>query len=119
MVIGSNPIRTVAAALLILWALVTLATAFNLPQRRTLTLADRLRYQRAIEEVYWRHRIWPKENSSPKPPLDEVMPAAAIEKKVQNYLHNSKALADYWQRPITPDELQAEMDRMASHTKQP
>ena len=27
---------------------------------RTLTFADRVAYQRAIEEVYWRHRIWPK-----------------------------------------------------------
>jgi len=29
---------------------------------RTLTFTDRVAYQRAIEEVYWRHRIWPKEN---------------------------------------------------------
>src|SRR4029078_9706985 len=25
----------------------------------------------------------------------------------------------YWQRPITPDQLQAEMNWMAQHTKQP
>ena len=30
--------------------------------QRTLTFADRVAYQRAIEDVYWRHRIWPKEN---------------------------------------------------------
>jgi hypothetical protein len=24
-----------------------------------LTFAERVAYQRAIEEVYWRHRIWP------------------------------------------------------------
>jgi hypothetical protein len=29
--------------------------------QRTLTFAERVAYQRAIEEVYWRHRIWPKE----------------------------------------------------------
>ena len=29
--------------------------------KRTLTLEERVAYQRAIEEVYWRHRIWPKE----------------------------------------------------------
>ena len=34
----------------------------NLSQR-TLTFAERVAYQRAIEDVYWRHRIWPKENS--------------------------------------------------------
>jgi len=25
---------------------------------RTLTFAERVDYQRAIEEIYWRHRIW-------------------------------------------------------------
>src|SRR5437667_620785 len=87
--------------------------------QRTLSFADRVAYQRAIEDVYWRHRIWPKENAKPKPRLDEVMSQAEIEKKVEEYLRNSQALEDYWQRPITPDQLQAEMERMASHTKQP
>ena len=50
--------------------------------RRTLTFAQRVSYQRAIEEVYWRHRIWPKENSKPKPSLDEEISAQRIEKKV-------------------------------------
>src|SRR5213592_3469582 len=86
---------------------------------RTLSFADRVAYQRAIEEVYWQHRIWPKANAGPKPPLDKVMSQAQIEEKVEDYLRSSQALEDYWQRPITPDQLQAEMERMASHTKQP
>src|SRR5436190_4172759 len=49
---------------------------------RALTFADRVAYQRAIEEVYWQHRIWPKENK-PKPSLDEVMSAEQIAKKVE------------------------------------
>src|SRR6267143_2225159 len=87
--------------------------------QRTLTFADRVAYQRAIEDVNWRHRIWPKEQSGPKPPLEKMMSQAQIEQKVEDYLRNSQALEDYWQRPITPDQLQAEMERMASHTKQP
>src|SRR5438552_11144829 len=47
------------------------------------------------------------------------MSQAQLEKKVANYLRNSKALEDYWQRPITAEQLQAEMDRMAQHTRQP
>ena len=47
------------------------------PAAAGLTFADRVAYQRAIEEVYWRHRIWPKENAEPKPSLDEVMSADA------------------------------------------
>ena len=86
---------------------------------RTLTFADRVTYQRAIEEVYWQHRIWPKANAGPKPPLEKVMSQAQIKKRVEDYLRNSQALEDYWQKPITPEQLQAEMDRMAEHTKQP
>jgi hypothetical protein len=81
-----------AAALLFLGCLVTLTSAFNLPnasrgsssalallgtatakpaqQRTTLTLAERVSYQRAIEEVYWGHRIWRKERPDPKPSLN-------------------------------------------------
>src|SRR5204862_4845269 len=86
---------------------------------RTLTFAERLAYQRAIEEVYWRHRIWPKERPDPKPSLDAVMSQAQLEKKVKDYLRKSQAVEDYWQRPITAEQLQGEMDRMAQHTKQP
>src|SRR5438094_7012538 len=89
------------------------------PAAAGLTFADRVAYQRAIEGVYWRHRIWAKENSKPKPSLDEVMSGQQIEKKVEDYLRDAQALEDYWQRPITPDQLQAEMNRIASYTKQP
>src|SRR4029453_8656041 len=86
---------------------------------RTLTFSERITYQRAIEDVYWRHRIWPKERHDAKPPLDAVMTQAQLEEKVEESLRNSKALDDYWHRPITAEQLQAEMDRMAKHTKQP
>src|SRR5207248_11513343 len=86
--------------------------------RRTLTFVERVSHQRAIEDVYWRHRIWPKENRGPKPSLDAVMSQAQLEKKVADYLRNSQELEDYWQRPITAEQLQAEMDRMAKHTRQ-
>src|SRR6188472_449956 len=87
--------------------------------QRTLTFAERVAYQRAIEDVYWRHRIWPKENAKPKPLLDAVISQAQIESKVQDYLRNSQVLDHYWQHLITAEQLQAEMDRMAQHTKQP
>jgi hypothetical protein len=89
---------------------------------RTLTFAQRVAYQRAIEDVYWRHRIWPRSSGDrpdPKPPVDSVMSQAQLEKKVADSLRNSQALEDYWQRPISAEQLQAEMDRMAKHTKQP
>jgi len=87
--------------------------------QRTLTFEERVSYQRSIEDVYWRHRIWPKERPDPKPPLDAVMTQAQLEKKVADYLRKSQALENYLQQPITAEQLQAEMERMAQHTKQP
>src|SRR2546430_2038545 len=123
--------RRVTSLATLTLAFVALTSAIKMPanaatfspvqnyEGRTLTFADRVAYQYAIEEVYWRHRIWPKENPGPKPSLDEVMSPAQIEKKVEDYLRNSQLLEDQWQRPITPQQLQAEMARMAQHTRQP
>jgi N-acetylneuraminic acid mutarotase len=89
------------------------------PSSTTLTFAERVANQRAIEEVRWRHRIWPKENSRPKPPLEAIISKGEIEQKVNDYLRKSQLIADQRGRPITATELQAEMERMAGHTKQP
>src|ERR1051326_916360 len=85
---------------------------------RTLTFEQRVNYQKAIEEVYWRHRIWPTQSSGSKPSLDSLMPQEKLEKKVTNYLTNSQVIADDWHRPLTIEQLQAEMNRMAAQTKQ-
>src|SRR6266508_6992542 len=87
--------------------------------RPTLSFSERVAYQHAIEDVYWRHRIWPKDRPDPKPSLDAVMSQAQLKKKVTDYLRKSQALEDHWQRPITAEQLQAEMERMAIHTKKP
>src|SRR5436305_12902460 len=74
-------------------------------QARTLTFAERIAYQGAIEEVSWRHRIWPKENPNPKPSLNAVMTQAQLERKVTDYLRNSQQLEDYWPRPIAAAQV--------------
>ena len=138
--ISGYVIRSAAYAVFLSVAFIAASSAFNSPnawdksanatstydstakspsQPRALSFAERVAYQRAIEDVYWRHRIWPKENPDPKPSLDAVMSQAQLEKKVMDYLRKSQALEDYWQQPITADQLQAEMDRMAQHTRQP
>src|ERR1700756_3791171 len=86
--------------------------------QRTLTFAERVANQQAIEDVYWRHRIWPKENPDPKPSLDAVMSQVQLEDKVAGYLRDSHAWEDYGQ-PITAEQLQAEINRMARDTRQP
>jgi hypothetical protein len=47
------------------------------------------------------------------------MSQAQLERKVRDYLRNSQALEGYWHQPITAEQLQTEMDRMAQHTRQP
>ena len=94
------------------------STAKSPSQPRAFSFAERVVFQRAIEDVYWRHRIWPKENPDPKPALDAVMSQTQLQKKVEGYLRDSLVLENYWQRPITAEQLQAEMNRMARDTKQ-
>src|SRR5262245_25775355 len=137
--LGAYILRSSTTALLFSCVIVALCSAINLPEQPpkarpprgdavfganghesgTLSFAERVAYQTAIEDVYWRHRIWPKERPDPKPSLDAMMSQALLEKKVSNYLRKSQALADYWERPITAEQLEAEMDRMAKHMKQP
>ena len=47
------------------------------------------------------------------------MSQAQLENKVAGYLRDSLVVEAYWQKPITAEQLQAEMDRMARDTKQP
>jgi N-acetylneuraminic acid mutarotase len=133
-------IRSCAYAVFLSVAFVAASSAFNSPnawdisavatggydrmakspsQPRAFSFVERVAFQRAIEDVYWQHRIWPKENSDPKPSLEAVMSQTQLQKKVEGYLRDSLALQDYWQKPITTEQLQAEMDRMARDTKQP
>src|SRR3989441_9011067 len=47
------------------------------------------------------------------------MPASALRAKVEDYLRKSSALERIWDRPITAEQLQAEIDRMTRATRQP
>src|SRR6476659_6233689 len=67
----------------------------------TISFETRLAAQRAIEEVYWKHRIWPAENPKPKPPLEAVMPLEVIRARVEDSLRLSNALEAYWGQAIT------------------
>ena len=73
---------------------------------------ERIQAQTRIERVYYSHRIWPKENSGPKPLFEQMVPPALIEKKAAEPLRMSAALKQFWNIEITPAILQAEMERM-------
>src|ERR1041384_7710393 len=84
-----------------------------------LTFEQRVAFQKAIEEVYWNHTIWPSENPGPKPELKMVMSDSVIRKNTQEYIRKSNALDSNSERRITPRRIQAEMNRMARETQDP
>lgn len=84
-----------------------------------LSMDERIACQRTIEEVYWQHRIWPKDNNALKPVLQDELPYSALVQKVEDYMQKSNALASYWNQQVTAAQLQAEMDRIAKNTKSP
>ena len=104
-------------------AVVVLLMVLTIPSpalaARDLTLEERVEAQRAIEEVYWKHRIWPDENPGPKPPLAELLPESALRTRVEDYLRKSNLLAERWGQEITSAELQTEIDRIVRETRAP
>ena len=84
-----------------------------------LTFEDRVAYQRRIEEVYWRHRLWPSDNPGPKPQLSAVLSNGELRLRVEDTLRKSNALEAVWGHTVTSAELQAELDRMIRDTRDP
>src|SRR5689334_12418787 len=56
----------------------------------------RSKYQRAVEEVYWQHRIWPAENSGAKPALGSVISGQQLQDRADDAPRLSNALEKYW-----------------------
>ncbi|MBN2381738.1 hypothetical protein JXQ70_02550 [bacterium] len=84
-----------------------------------LTFKERFELQRAIEEVNWRHLIWPEVNHDPKPDFDAMVSAEVIQAKVARTIQLSIALECYWHKPVTGPQLQAEIERLVSQTRKP
>src|SRR5690242_17208601 len=102
---------------LFLLALICCMLAFGQSSSAALSFQERVRYQKAIEQVYWQHNIWPADNPQPKPGLETILSAKQIENKTRDYLAKANALGVYFDKPITSQQLQAEIDRMARETK--
>jgi N-acetylneuraminic acid mutarotase len=107
-----------AILLSLAWALSTQAAATDSPGRRELTFEQRVEAQRAIERVFWKHRTWPGA-AARKPALSDVVPDSVLRSRVTRYLQQSEAVEKIWNRPITGSQLQAELDRLASTTRDP
>jgi hypothetical protein len=78
-----------------------------------LTLSQRILAQEKIERVYYNHRVWPESNPDAKPSFELMVPRDLIEQKVINALKRSDELN------ISPEMLQAELNRIAKTTHDP
>ena len=75
--------RHLRCQFLFLIALVILPSVGWSPlQAAGLTFEERVEAQRAVERVYWRHRIWPADNPGGKPALDAVLPESVLRSRV-------------------------------------
>jgi hypothetical protein len=75
--------------------------------------------QRAIEQVYWKHRIWPAGNPTPKPALSDVLSETDLRSKVTRALARVAAVESDLGHTITREELQAEVQRMICESRRP
>lgn len=85
---------------------------------RLVSLGERIACQTAIEEVYWRHRSAATEDVS-KPSFAEAVPQEVIRRNAEDAVLKSLALQRFWGVSITGEQLQAELDRIAVHSKAP
>ncbi|HPR64162.1 MAG TPA: hypothetical protein PK014_08050, partial [Thermoanaerobaculia bacterium] len=88
-----------------------------LQAQHVLTFKERVEAQRAIERVYYDHRIWPMENPGPKPPFEVAISDKLLRSKVEDYLLKSAALDHYWRRPLSGEQLQAELNRIVGNSR--
>src|SRR5258708_7366702 len=111
------PLRSAPRARLPLTFLALLAIAAH--AGAAMTLDERIACREKVEDVYWAHRLWPKENQGQKPAREAVAPHATIAARVEESLRYETAIGELWQEALSPQVIQAEMDREARATPDP
>jgi N-acetylneuraminic acid mutarotase len=80
---------------------------------RELSFADRVRWQEAIERVYYAHQIGATRR------FEDALPRSVLQREVVTYLKQSEALRAVWRTPVTADMLERETERMIRQTRMP
>ena len=81
-----------------------------------LSFSERVGYERAVQKVYFELRT---RQAGGGQAFDAVLPLAASEARVADVLGKSNALEKLHDLKITPEMLQAEIERMSRETRQP
>jgi hypothetical protein len=79
-----------------------------------LTLDERIRCQEALERVDWTHRSKGQGRS-----FEQAVPRTVLRRSAEDAVLKTEVLRRFWGVTITPERLQAELDRMAAHSKAP
>lgn len=90
------------------WALAGLLLA-----SASLTAADPIADRRAVEQVYYKHRL------GTKPPFDETMPTALLGQLVQKEAEKERVLKAVYAVEITDALVEAEVKRIEATSKAP
>jgi len=83
-----------------------------------LSLDERVACQRAVEQVYWRHRVGSGE-AQPRLAFEQAVPEAVLRRKAEDVVRKSAALSQWWRTEIRAEQLQAELDRMSASSQSP
>ena len=89
------------------------------PRAEEISLPSRVTLQRAVDEVYWRHTVWPAAGGEAKPSFAAVTSPDATRLKVEEMLRKSDALGRLWRQEIDGQMLQAEINRMVRGSRNP
>ena len=73
--------------------------------------------QSAIKELEWSHSLWPKENKKPKPFFIEVYDKTQVRESVMKNLKMQAITLQVFNKKITAEMLQQDLNRMAHNTK--
>ena len=112
-------IRVISLLLILFFLSAPTVFATDESTSATLSFAERVACTEKVEDVYWAHRIWPESNPGVKPPRTEIVSRKQVAMNVERALLFEAALAEVWGASLTRDEIQAELDRIALHTKHP
>ncbi len=79
-----------------------------------LSLDARVRCLESIEHVYWQHRSGDSATS-----FAQALPQALLRRRAEDLELKAVALDELWQVRVSPQQVQAELDRMAAHSQSP
>jgi hypothetical protein len=105
--------RAVKLFTLLALAGATVVTAEASPSE-PMRLDARVRCLETIERVYWKHRT-----SDPHATFARALPQQMLQRRAEDLGLKMAALRELWQIDVSPQRVQAELDRMAAHSQSP